>query len=145
LCGVYGPSVMSEGKVQQWVRQFEDGPCMKKIKEVAHLSRRMTLLKKSTTKFVKISVHNFRVISVFSTNCTYISLWNCRREPALPWSLCKMGAQNANTKTKKAARGISLNIPSAVKQWWGEIDKGDKTQISHSNGEMKKTIQCVGA
>jgi hypothetical protein len=26
LCGVYGPSVISDGKVRQWVRQFKDGP-----------------------------------------------------------------------------------------------------------------------
>ena len=25
LCGVYRPSVMSEGRVWQWVRQFKDG------------------------------------------------------------------------------------------------------------------------
>jgi hypothetical protein len=42
---------------------------------------------------------------------------------------------------KKATRDISLNVPSAVKQRTGEIYgshcDGDKTGISHSNGEMK--------
>jgi hypothetical protein len=101
LCDVYGPSVMSEWKVRQWVRQFKDGPCMMKIKEATHPSLMMTLLKKSTTKFVKIFGSHFRVINMFSTNCTYITLWNCCTEPALPWSLCKIGAQNANAWTKK--------------------------------------------
>jgi hypothetical protein len=42
---------------------------------------------------------------------------------------------------KKAARDISLNIPSVVKQQRGEIHGSqcnDETRISHSNGEMKK-------
>jgi len=38
MCGVYGPSVMSEWKVQQSVRQFKDGSCVMKIKEAAHPS-----------------------------------------------------------------------------------------------------------
>jgi hypothetical protein len=51
----------------------------------------------------KSVVNNFRVIDMFSTNFTYFSLWNVVEKLQCLLSLCKMGAQNANRWTKKAA------------------------------------------
>jgi hypothetical protein len=64
LCGVYGPSVMSEWKVQQWVRQFKDGPCVMKIKEAAR-HEWWPCWKSHQQNLWKFSVHNFRVKRVF--------------------------------------------------------------------------------
>ena len=60
-------------------------------------------------------------MNMFSTNFTYITVWNCGREAALPYSLCKMGAPHANRWTQEAAHDISLNVPSAEQQQRGEI------------------------
>jgi hypothetical protein len=50
---------------------------------------------------------------------------------------------------KKATCNISFNVPSVVRQRKGEIYgshcNSDETRISHSNGEMKKTINSMGA
>ena len=70
----------------------------------------------------KSVVHNFWVIDMFSTNFTYISLWNVVERLQCLLSLCKMGAQNANRWTKKKQH-IRLNIPSAIQQPGGEIPR----------------------
>jgi hypothetical protein len=79
--------------------------CTKRIAVATHLSWMMNLSPKSAIKFMKISGSQFPSYrSVFHKfHVTYISLWNCGREAALPLSLCKMGAQNADRWTKKAA------------------------------------------
>jgi hypothetical protein len=112
LCCVYGPTVMSEGTVRQWVRQFKGGKeqmCTTKITVANHPSRMTTLSKKSTTKFMKISGSQFpRYQHVFHKFQVHFS--------------CERWVSKMLTDEQKKQK-ISLNIPSAVQQPGGEIPR----------------------
>jgi hypothetical protein len=87
--------------------------CTVKIAVAAHPLWMMTLVIRQQQNWWKLSVHNFRVINVFSTNFMYITLWNCGREAALPYSL-QIGCPKCIWTNRKSSAGHQPNFPSVV-------------------------------
>ena len=103
---------MSEGKVSQWFRQFKDGQT--NVRDEDRRGRLYVANDDLVEKAKNKNCENWqfpisKLSTFFSTYFTYTTLWNCVREAALPKSLCKMGAQNANGKTQKAEQDMTLN------------------------------------
>jgi transposase len=152
LCGIYRPSVMSKGRVWQWVRKFKDRrtnmhddhsgrPSIMNDNLVEKLNNKINENQQFT---VSELLTCFPLISHALLYETVVERLHYHEIRARWVPTMRMDEQ------KRAARDIILNVPSAIQQHKAQkfLDHcvtGDETWISYSNVETRKQIHGLEA